>query len=709
MRPRFAQWLQPVMTVLALGLAARAGAQLREAACPGHAILGRPPSWPTKPETIDLPAPSTAVSPEATAAKAPSPADAAASQDDDRTDEPGSDDDDAEVGADGEAPTDEVEAAKAAEQKALLDEQRLRRERAETLGGLGVASPLRGRLEDALSAPEPGESPREEEAIAQELEQFATFDAGQAAARYDIPVELNGQVEQYLRIFQGPVREHFVQWLARVTRYVPRMRETLTREGLPADTVYLSLIESGFNPLAYSHARAAGQWQFIASTGRRFGLRSNFWVDERRDPEKATLAAARYLKELHAQLGSWYLAWAGYNAGAGKIVKAIRRSHTTDFWRLSQGHVLKAETKGYVPKLIAAALISKHPRAFGFDDVQWQPPFEFDEVEVLAPTDLEVVARAAGVDVAAIRALNPALRRYCTPPSLDGAPYRLRVPVGSGNAVRAALALLPKGGTVAFKYYRAARAESLSSIARAFGVPVDAIARMNGLRAAQVKAGRELVIPVPATESTDPRVALVKDERDGVRGFRWRRGRRHYLPIAWVATDDGQNPWVHGPPLALAEPVPRPAASPPSRPAPRPTSPTLAPVEAPPSDAVRYSVAFGDTLWSISKVHGPSLEQLCRWNRIAHPSHHRLYAGEKLWVKSAAALAAPTAVTPAAGPPPGGSYVVRDGDNLWDISRKLRVSVPDLLKWNHLDEDAVLRPGLALALGQAQGPVAAPR
>ncbi len=695
---RFLQWLCPVAAVWTLVVAPRAVAQLRAPDCPKHAIGGRIPHLPAEAETLDLP-PLPAGAPAATA----SPRATEEAEADGREGDEGEEADEDDGPSEG---ADEIEAAKAAEAKALEDEDRLRLERAKSLGDLGAGSPLRGRLLDAFAAPEPGESPREEEAIAQEIEQFATFDAGLAASRYDIPVELNQQVEQYLRLFQGPLREHFILWLARVTRYVPMMREILVREGLPADTVYLSLIESGFSPLAYSRARAAGQWQFIGATGRRFGLRSNFWVDERRDPEKATLAAARYLKELRSQLGSWYLAWAGYNAGAGRIARAVRRYHTSDFWQLIHGRALKAETKGYVPKLIAAALISKHPKAFGFDDVAWQPPFEFDEVEVPVPTDLAVVARAAGVDVGILHALNPALRRFCTPPSRDGAPYRLRVPVGSRPAVLAALAREPAGGALAFAYYKVPENETLAAASREFGVAPQVIARMNGLRRSVLPAGRELVIPIPpGQKATDPRVALVKDERDGPRRFRWRRGRRHWAAIGWVASDDGQDPWHGSAPLALAaSPAvgrklasPAPASSS-ARPVARPAAVAPAPpVEAPPPDAVRYTVAFGDTLWSISQRHGTPLDQLCRWNRIAQPSRHKLYPGERLWVSSVAVPASSAAPSTTA-PISGSSYLVRDGDSLWSISRRLKVSLADLLRWNHLDEDSLLKPGLALSL-----------
>src|SRR5258705_538044 len=215
-------------------------------------------------------------------------------------------------------------------------------------------------------------------------------------AKYDIPVELNDAVVAYIRFFQTDAREHFSKWLGRSTRYIPMMREVLERERIPLDTVYLAMIESGFSAYAYSFAKAAGPWQFVLRTSKRDGLLTDFWVDERLDPYKATVAASRYLKDLRERFrGNWYLAWAGYNAGEGKISRAIRNEKTTDFWRMmGKGRTLRAETKHYVPKLIAAALIAKHPERFGFR-VDYEEPREFEDVRAPDATDLHALANAA--------------------------------------------------------------------------------------------------------------------------------------------------------------------------------------------------------------------------------------------------------------------------------------------------------------------------
>src|SRR5512138_2640421 len=182
----------------------------------------------------------------------------------------------------------------------------------------------------------------------------------------DIPLTLNSKVEYFVRYFQTSGRNAFSRWLSRSERYIPMMKEVLKKEGLPEDLVYLAMIESGFSPHAYSVAAAVGPWQFMSATGKRYALRIDQWIDERRDPLKSSVAAALYLKELYSLFNNdWYLAAAGYNAGENKILRAIDMYNTRDFWEISRGSYLKRETKDYVPKLLAAAIIAKEPAKYG--------------------------------------------------------------------------------------------------------------------------------------------------------------------------------------------------------------------------------------------------------------------------------------------------------------------------------------------------------
>jgi membrane-bound lytic murein transglycosylase D len=313
-------------------------------------------------------------------------------------------------------------------------------------------------------------------------------------AKYDIPVELNDAVVAYIRFFQTDARAPFGHWLGRSTRYLPMMRGVLEKQGLPLDLVYLSMIESGFNSYAYSFAKASGLWQFVVGTSSRYGLKTDFWIDERRDPVKSTEAAARYLKDLRERFhGDWYLAWAGYNAGEGKIDKAIRKEKTTDFWMMmGKGRTLRAETKHYVPKLIAAALIAKHPERFGFQVTYEQAP-EIEQVRVPDSTDLHVIAKAAGVPLETVRDLNPELRRFCTPPG----GWNVKLPKGTGETFAANYEKLGPADRLSFVEHKVEKGEPIAKIARAYGVSESAIMRTNGLKSVrQIKVGKILVIPM---------------------------------------------------------------------------------------------------------------------------------------------------------------------------------------------------------------------
>ncbi|MFN2257297.1 MAG: lytic transglycosylase domain-containing protein, partial [Desulfuromonadaceae bacterium] len=259
---------------------------------------------------------------------------------------------------------------------------------------------------------------------------------------YDFPVVRNAQVEELVNYYtKGRGRRSFEIWLERSGRYLPLMQQTFAEEGLPQDLAMLALIESGFNSNAHSWANAVGYWQFIESTGRMYGLENTWWRDERRDVEKATRAAAQYLSDLYARFDDWYLAAAAYNAGPGKMLNAIKRHNSRDFWRLAQGNYLRAETKRYIPKLLAAIIIAKQPEHYGFDNIEYAQPLKFDTVAVSQPTDLEVIVELTGVDYATLKMLNTELKRWCTPPGVEN--YVLRVPPGAGQGFSERYAQIP--------------------------------------------------------------------------------------------------------------------------------------------------------------------------------------------------------------------------------------------------------------------------
>ena len=318
----------------------------------------------------------------------------------------------------------------------------------------------------------------------------------------DIPLTLNNKVAYFISYFQTRGKPSFSRWLSRSSRYIPMMKEILKDRGMPEDLVYLAMIESGFHVHAKSWANAVGPWQFISETGRRYSLRIDHWIDERKDPVKATTAAALYLKELHGMFnGDWYLAAAGYNAGENKIMRAIDMYNTNDFWELSQGSYLKRETKEYVPKLLAAAIIAKEPERYGFSDIAYLPPIEFDTVTIPSRTDLDLIARLSGSTFETIRELNPDLRHWCTPPNYPD--FELKIPKGAKEKFEVEYAKIPEDQRFTekklFTRYRARKGESLKSIARRFGITTVELSQLNKLSTKSRVAGITLVVPAKQT------------------------------------------------------------------------------------------------------------------------------------------------------------------------------------------------------------------
>ena len=331
---------------------------------------------------------------------------------------------------------------------------------------------------------------------------------------WDIDVETyndHDRVQHYLDFFTGNGRERMAIWLERLPRYEEMIRTRLAEHDLPGDLVYLALIESGFSNRAVSRARAVGMWQFMPATGRAYGLRIDGWIDERRDPVKATAAAARHLRDLRQRFGSLYLAAAAYNAGAGRVGRGLNalgpdeeaedslHSDAT-FFRLYNTQLIRRETKDYVPKLIAAAIIAKEPARYGFNVTRTDEPFRADSVVVTDMTGLDVIARLADTTVAAIRDLNPQYLRLVTPP---GARSVVRVPVGRGESTSLALSELPERERVTFREHTVARGDTPSGVAKRYGVSLAALYEANPkMRSRHMQPGQRVVIPVGGAMST---------------------------------------------------------------------------------------------------------------------------------------------------------------------------------------------------------------
>lgn len=330
-----------------------------------------------------------------------------------------------------------------------------------------------------------------------------SLDSGEVEVTWDIDVVTysdHDRVQFYLDFFLTRGRERMAIWLSRLPHYEPMIREELAREGLPGDLVYLALIESGLSNTAVSRARATGMWQFMAGTARMYNLRVDSWVDERRDPYLSTRAAARHLSDLRDRFGSLYLAAAAYNAGAGKVSRGIRQLPGEDedllndstYFMLSDRRYLRRETRDYVPKLIAAAIIAKEPARYGFSPPSAVEPVVWDSITVPDATGLDVIADLADTTVAAIRTLNPRYLRLATPPNTQSV---IRIPSGKGESVSMAYADLPASRRVSFLEHRVSSGETVSEIAVRYGVSISDIRLANTGLKSFIRIGQRLIIP----------------------------------------------------------------------------------------------------------------------------------------------------------------------------------------------------------------------
>ncbi|MGZ3690036.1 MAG: transglycosylase SLT domain-containing protein [Pseudobdellovibrio sp.] len=340
-----------------------------------------------------------------------------------------------------------------------------------------------------------------------------------------IPTELNGNVEKWIQYFQGRGREHMEKYLLRSTRYEALMKKVLRDNKLPEDLFYIALIESGFSSEAFSHASAVGYWQFIRGTGKRYKLKINKLVDERRDPVLSTQAAAEYFKDLYSHFNSWYLSMAAYNVGEGRVERSIKKYKTRDFWELARKRrALPAETDNYVPKFIAAKLIAKNPDKYGFEGIDYLPPIEFDHISTDRPVNLRVMAEKMNINYEDFKALNPKYKGEVAPLD-DDKSLGLRIPPGTyENAIAAAKdSEADSEEFIAdqneFQDYRVKKGETFSTIARKFRTSVAFLRDINDYpRKKKLRVGRKILVPDRTPlEQTRPEL-LAKSKKKGKKG-----------------------------------------------------------------------------------------------------------------------------------------------------------------------------------------------
>lgn len=399
---------------------------------------------------------------------------------------------------------------------------------------------------------------------------------------YDIPITDHPLVDTYIEYFTGRGRWFFQRWLNRSARYIPMMQPILREHGLPEDLVYLAMIESGFVSKAFSSAAASGFWQFIASTGRQYKLRQTTWVDERRDFVRATHAAARYLTQLYKEFNNWPLAWAGYNAGGGRVRRALKRHGVTSYWQLQDKGMLAKETQHYVPKILAAAIVAKNYQHYGFVMDKAEEPLVFETVHFKGAVALGHVAKKAGTNITRLRELNPELLYDVTPP---GRSYTLRVPPSTATQVSAWIASVPGHKRTSYRQHRVRSGDTLGAIARRYGSSIRAVSEFNGIRNAKVlRIGKRLLIPTRGSTNRKRRVA----RRSAAAASKPK-------PKVAAKVETAKTP------VQAAEVAGKPVAT--------------------------HVVSTGDTFWGIAQRYSVSVADLKRWNG---KGSNRLGIGEVL-------------------------------------------------------------------------------
>lgn len=503
---------------------------------------------------------------------------------------------------------------------------------------------------------------------------------------YDLPIVMNERVKHSIVYFQTVAKGAFEKYLRRSKKYTPMMKEIIRQYGLPEDLIYLSLVESGYSPHAYSWARAMGLWQFIASTGRLYNLDRDWWIDERKDPIKSTHAACRFLKELYEKYGDWELAMAAYNGGPGRVSRTIKSQGTRDFWKMR----LRRQTMDYVPLIMAATIIGKDPEKYGFYVTDFEPEVVWDEVTIDRCLDLKTVASSLGYTLSEIKELNPELLRNYTPPNL--AKYVLKIPKGTTEKFWASYESMPSPKETSWVRHTIRRGETVSSIASRYGVSQYAITEANNMRSSRIVAGKTLIVPVPLDREFVQQSAPSKKEyaasnavyvvRSG--DTMWDIARAFGTSVSSLreVNSIGRGSRIYvGQKLRIPSSAARLADK-------NEISRGAAPAVASQSDsdsnetAATYKVQRGDTLWDIARRYGTTTSYLRQVNGLDKSG--RIYPGLVLKVSGL-----------------GGQFVthrVKRGETLTTIARKYSTTTSRIMAQNNIDNPDQIMVGSSLRI-----------
>jgi membrane-bound lytic murein transglycosylase D len=458
--------------------------------------------------------------------------------------------------------------------------------------GFAEKAPEPASIDDLLSIPTfevPAPSPETERAVAQDLQ----------AVTHDIDIPLNSRVLAYVELFTGRLKGYLEEGLSRGARYLPMIQDVFRAEGLPLDLAYVPLIESAFKPNALSRAKAKGMWQFMRGTALENGLRHDWYIDERADPEKATRAAAKYLKTLHSMFGDWHLALASYNGGPGRVQRAMKRSGRDDFWKLSAtSRYLPRETRDYVPLILAAIVIARNPMQYEMEVEPIEAPL-FETVTVSGAVDIRRIAEWANAPVQDIQDLNPELRRWTTP--VRASEYELKVPMGTASLINTRLTEPGIDDLAPLSHYTVKKGETLLSISKKLRVSRSDLTEANYLSSkSRLQTGQQLIIPRAPT-----------------------------LLAARAETPSSQTPDAV---LADTPVAARPTADEPATNA----VATRRPAQAPTKSTTTHRVARGETLFSIAKRYGTTVALIKELNSLRS---NVIRVGQRLVIESLSTLA----------------------------------------------------------------------